>query len=372
LELLRTVKHKLDKTKQLDLFVVAGDTFDMKEYLSSDTVKLYFNIMKELFDMTREYDTQFRFIEGTSGHDAKQLETLEVICDQILDKDRIRFIHTVDTESFKGMDILYLPEEYVVDSNIYYKEYFSRHYDFIFGHGPTSLMWYMKGKNTVEHSSATVFDVDQLCEIGNYCYFGHWHYNKAAGPDGRFKSIGPVSRWEFDKDGPCGMYFTWYDTSTKLAFEEYLENEYAPILPTVAISIKKEVELDELNNRIRQRINKKIDGADKLRLLVVIDSSLPNFITIKDFIMSSFGNTPKVHLMMDIVNKEDTENEEDINLEEVTEKKIEERPYLYDKTMRNEARIASYIKRKNGANIPLENILEVINPKDNRIKSREE
>ena len=232
----------------------------------------------------------------------------------------------------------------------------------------------MRGKNTKEHSSSTVFDVDKLCEIANYSYFGHWHYNKAAGPDGRFKSIGPVSRWEFDKDGPCGLYFTWYDTSTKLAFEEYVENEYAPVLPTVAISIKKECDLGELSERIKKRINAKIDDCDKLRLLVVIDSSLPNFIVIKDFIMSSFGNIPKVHLMMDVIDKETelTDDEVGIDLEKLAEKKLEERPYLYDKSMKDEARIASYIKRKDGANIPLENILEVIRPKDNRIKNREE
>ena len=65
LELLRTIEHKLKKEKSLDLFVVAGDIFDMKEYFSSDTVKVLFGIIKELLDLTAEYNTQFRLIDGT-------------------------------------------------------------------------------------------------------------------------------------------------------------------------------------------------------------------------------------------------------------------------------------------------------------------
>ena len=52
LELLRTVESVIKEKKKLDLFVVAGDTFDMKEYLSSDSVKVFFLIMVELLNFT--------------------------------------------------------------------------------------------------------------------------------------------------------------------------------------------------------------------------------------------------------------------------------------------------------------------------------
>jgi hypothetical protein len=377
LELLRMVDHKLKQSKSLDLFVVAGDIFDMKEYFSSDTLKVFFLIMKELLEMTKDYGTQFRFIEGTRTHDAKQLETLDIIFTQLMNNDRIKIFSEVNEESVLGLDILYIPEEYVIDSELYYKPYFMKHYDFIFGHGPTDLMWYMNKTNSEpveKHSAATVFKADDLCKVAQYSYFGHFHYNIASGIDGRFKSIGTVSRWEFDKDGKCGFYYVEYDTTTKLAIEEYVQNEYAPILPTVAFSIKKDYDLEDLKKKIMERLNKVKDTADKTRLIVTINPSLNTFIVMRDFVLASFGNIPNVKLMLKATNP-DTESEStnESKSSPISEEQLmEERPYLYDKSMQDEAKIAAFIKKKAGANISLENILEVINPKDSRIKSREE
>lgn len=372
LELLRTVESKLKIEKSLDLFVVVGDIFDMKEYFSSETVKVLCFIMRDLLDMTKPYDTQFRFIEGTRTHDAMQLETLDIIFNKLMKIDRVRFFHEVGDEELLGLNILYLPEEYITNSDAYYAPYFEKHYDFIFGHGPTDMMWYMRKQDTsTKYNAATVFKVDELCKIGNYVYFGHFHYHIAAGPDNRFKSIGPVSRWEFDKDEDCGFYYTVYDSDNKLAVENFVVNEYAPLLPTVAIAIKQDYELNVLNRRILDKLNKVKESADKTRLIVTIDSRLTNFIMMRDFILASFGNVPGVTLLLKIVGTEDETNEEESEDLSVASL-IEERPYLYDKSMHDEARIAAFIKKKEGVNISLENILEVILPKDNRLKSREE
>ena len=222
-----------------------------------------------------------------------------------------------------------------------------------------------------KYSAATVFKVDELCQVANYIYFGHFHYHIASGPDNRFKSIGPVSRWEFDKDEDCGLYYTVYDSNTGLAIEEFVVNEYAPILPTVAFSVKQDYELNVLNKRIIDKIDRVRDSADKTRLIITMDSRLENFIMMRDFVLASFSNAPGITLLLKIVGAEDeTDNEE-------TEQKseadlVEEDPYLYDKSMRDEERIAAFIKKKKGINISLENILEVILPKDNRLKNREE
>lgn len=376
LELLRTVEHKLKKEKSLDLFVVAGDIFDMKEYFSSETVKVLCTIMKELLAMTSEYNTQFRFLEGTRTHDAMQLETLEIIFNDLMENDRIKFFHEVDEEELLGLKILYLPEEYITHSEAYYAPYFEKHYDFIFGHGPTDMMWYMRKQDTSnKYSAATVFKVDELCQVANYVYFGHFHYRIASGPDNRFKSIGPVSRWEFDKDEDCGLYYTIYDSNTGLAVEEFVVNEYAPILPTVALSVKQDYELNVLNKKIIDKIDKVRDSADKTRLIITIDSRLENFIMMRDFVLASFGNIPGVTLLLKIIGVEEIVVAEDetngLKPKSVAEL-VEENPYLYDKSMRDEERIAAFIKKKKGINISLENILEVILPKDNRLKNREE
>ena len=371
LELLRTVESVIKEKKKLDLFVVAGDTFDMKEYLSSDSVKVFFLIMVELLNFTEPYNTQFRFIEGTRTHDALQLSTLDVIFTQLMGNNRVKFIEEVEEEYLNGLGILYIPEEYIVDSDTYYKYYFSNHYDFLFGHGNTDLMWYMKKEKPRKVSSAPVFKVDELCKVANYSYFGHFHYRIEAGIDKRFKSIGPVSRWEFGKDGDCGLYYIEYDKSNQLAFEEYIPNEYAPILTTTILNIKKDYDLETLNKKIREKINPAMKESDKVRLIVNIDTTLDSFIVMRDFILASYGNMDKLTLLLKLIS---SDNEQDTNeiSEETIKESIEEKPYLYNKSMQDEAKIAAFIRKKEGVNISLENILDVIKNKDTKIKNREE
>ena len=343
-ELIRTIEHKLKQEKSLDLFVVAGDIFDMKEYFSSETVKVLCIIMRDLLEMTKEYKTRFRFIEGTRTHDAMQLETLEIIFNDLMHDDRIKFFHEVAEEELLGLKVLYLPEEYIMHSEAYYKPFFNKHYDFIFGHGPTDMMWYMRSQDTSsKYNSATVFKVDELCQIANYVYFGHFHYHVAAGSDNRFKSIGPVSRWEFDKEEDCGLYYTVYDSDTGLATEDFVVNEYAPILPTVAIAIKKDYELDVLNKKIKDKLNRVKDYADKTRLIATIDSTLETFIMMRDFVLSSFGSVSGVTLLLKVVGESSDNEEQLVKNEEDKTTLIEERPYLYDKSMHDEGRIASFI-----------------------------
>ena len=371
LELLRTVESVIKRKKKLDLFVVAGDTFDMKEYLSSDSVKVFFQIMVDLLNLTKPYNTQFRFIEGTRTHDALQLSTLDIIFNQLMNIDRVKFIEEVDEENVFGLDILYVPEEYIVDSDIYYKSYFEKHYDFLFGHGNTDLMWYMKKEKPRKVSSAPVFKVDELCIVANYSYFGHFHYRIEAGIDKRFKSIGPVSRWEFGKDGDCGLYYVEYDKTNEVAFEEYIPNEYAPILTTTVLSIKRDYDLETLNKKIREKITPAMKESDKVRLIVNMDTTLDAFIIMRDFILASYGNMDKLTLLLKLIGS-DTEQETEEVPEKTIEESIEEKPYLYNKSMQDEAKIAAFIRKKEGVNISLENILDVIKKKDTKIKNRED
>jgi hypothetical protein len=360
-EILNLTKDTIKERGNLDLFIVAGDTFDMKEYLSSDSVKVFFLIMSELLELTKDYNTQFRFIEGTRTHDALQLNTLSIIFDTLLEPNRVKFIEEVSIENIFGLNILYLPEEYIIDPDTYYKDFFNKKYDFIFGHGNTDLMWYMTKHKQV---NTNVFDSNELSMIARYSYFGHFHYRVEGGIDNRFKSIGTVSRWEFGKEGDCGLYYIEYDKSTEVAFEEYIPNIYAPILPTVVLTINKDYDLENLNKKIIKKINSVKDNADRVRLIINIDSSLQNFIMMRDFIMSSYGNAKELSLLIKVINKEDNIENEDVSS---TIDSIEEKPYLYDKNMQDEMKIASYIKRKEGINISVESILGVIKKGDMKI-----
>lgn len=359
-ELLDLVKRAIAKTKTLDLFIVAGDVFDMKEYLSSETVKTFFYIMGELLRLTEPYNTQFRFLEGTRTHDALQLDTLDIIFTKLFNCRRIKFIQTVEVESIFGMDILYIPTEYVLDDKEYYKEYFDQRYDMLFGHGMTDMMWYAKSEGD-SYTSAPVFKVDQLCQVAYYSYFGHVHYHKELGEGNRFKSIGPVSRWEFDKDGPCGLYAITYDTDTHVAFEKFILNDKAQILPTIKLSIKKDYELDELHRMVNKKLAGVSEDADRIKLDIEILAKLDTFTVMRDYLISAYNNQSKLKLSITPIGEQ---KQKDSKLTE--EQAIEEKPYLYDKSLNDEARIASRIKLKKGVNIPLEYIKEVITASGNQ------
>ena len=110
-------------------------------------------------------------------------------------------------------------------------------------------------------------------------------------------------------------------------------------------------------------------------MIITMDSRLENFIMMRDFVLASFGNIPGVTLLLKIIGVEEMVVAEDETNElkpKSVAELVEENPYLYDKSMRDEERIAAFIKKKKGINISLENILEVILPKDNRLKNREE
>lgn len=368
-ELIETIKPEILKRKALDMFIIAGDTFDMKEYLSSDSVKVFFLIMADILELTKPFHTQIRILEGTRTHDALQLSTLRVVFENLLQNNRVKFIEELSSENIFDVDILYIPEEYVVNQELYYQDSFSKHYDFIFGHGNTDVMWFQK-KNTkhIGSSSAPAFSADKLTEISHYSYFGHYHYNISAGYNGRFKSIGPVTRWEFGKDDRCGLYYVQYDKTTNLAIEDYIENIYAPILTTLIMKITENYDLGKLNEKIKAKIAPVKDKSDKVRLIIHMDSSLDTFVMMRDFLLSSYGNTENLTLIIKPIESNQTE---ETSIEDVTEV-IDDKPYLYDKSMHDEARIASFIRKKEGVNISLENILNVIQKKDTKIKNLED
>ena len=53
-----------------------------------------------------------------------------------------------------------------MDSDLYYKDYFNKKYDLVFGHGMTDLMWYMRKQDPMiqKQTSAPVFKTEDLCE----------------------------------------------------------------------------------------------------------------------------------------------------------------------------------------------------------------
>ena len=219
----------------------------------------------------------------------------------------MKFVHSVERDIISGVSFLYIPEEYVVDQSSYYKEYFENHYDFIIGHGMIDKIWYAKDAKRKGMSSAPVFDVEELCSVANYCYFGHIHEHKAYGKNKRFKYVGPLTVWEYDKKD-CGFYMFRYDKDTQIAKETYVENDMAQILMTFPIVVTDDMSIEELIHKVQLALDSDYDG---LKIIIRIKSSSPIYIKAKNYLITKIGLYEKAHLnfIVDDDNVIETEEE---------------------------------------------------------------
>lgn len=300
----------------LDFCIIAGDLFDSIEYLSSQTTRTVIKFITRLINDTEKLKTEIRILEGTRTHDNNQLYTLEDIFNRYMNISRVKFVHTVESETLcDELNVLYIPEQYVVDSDIYYSEYFNHCYDFIFGHGTIDKVSFVKHvKSTM---SAPVFKLIDLTSICNHCYFGHIHKNSEYS-DGKFKYVGPMTRWEFDKEGPCGFYYIEYDSDNNKFNDKYIENFYAPAFVTKVYNIRKSNDnpnIISIWNSINSDINKiqsqYVSIEYRIRLIVNIDKSVPNISSIKDLITLNVQKFNDIKLVINTI--DDTDDFKDTN-----------------------------------------------------------
>lgn len=350
--------NKIEHMEKLDFIMFGGDTFNMKEYVSSVTFKEILNFIKDLIILTKRLNTKIIFIEGTRTHDSLQLETLEIIFNHILNCDRIKFVNTVEEDNISGMSVLYIPEEYIVDQNEYYKEYFNKHYDLILGHGITDKIWYASRDKSVDlnhHTTAPIFKVEELCRVANYVYFGHIHEHKSYGPNNRFTSVGPSTVWEYGKEWDCGYYIVEYDTHSCLMMEEFVVNEYAPKLLTKGIVIDSDIEIRDLDIKLDDiiKVSKDVDG---LRIVAVIYDNIDKFESIRDFISTKVSQYDNIKLLLRIENVDAEQSESHIDEEN---KELAEKILGSTKTP-IENQISNYILYKRGENIPIEYIKDLL------------
>lgn len=339
---------RLNHMKKLDAFIIAGDLFDMKEYSSSDTFRMVLELLQKILEYTEKLDTKIVVLKGTRTHDDLQLYTLETI---YKDCERIKFIHTVETDEICGVSFLYVPEEYVIDQELYYREYFASHYDIMIGHGMIDKIWYAKDNTRKGISSAPIFNVEDLCKTANYCYFGHIHEHRAYGKSKRFKYVGPMTVWEYDKKD-CGYYIIHYDETSNLANEEYVPNEYAQVLKTCPISVADTMTMEELVDKIQTVLDHK--DYDGMKLIVRLNPSVPIYVQAKNYLVTKIGLYDKVTLS--IVSDEVEETKEEVAVREKTEELHEA---LFTNTLDDDAAIAEFIRNKEGKHISLNRIREV-------------
>lgn len=357
-------KYVLKEHRLMDFVVIAGDTFDLSEPLNSTVTQ---NVIRFLSQLTW-YTEHLWVIEGTRSHDALQTETLKVIFDSLYTEGItciVKFIQKVTSINCYGTKILFLPEEFVSDQEEYYKEWFSEKYDLIFGHGMVDKIWYADDSKR-GHSKAPitpVFSVDELCSIGKYVYFGHVHEHHAYGPNGRFKYVGPTTRWEFGKEHDCGFYHVAYDKTSKLADENFVVNTFAQKLDTISMTYKEGDTIELFQNRIINEVTPRTDDCDRLRVIVNIPRSIKDFDVVRPMIFTKLTACKKVVPTIKIM--EDTaETTDDTDIGTDSE------PTMFANNSTEDIRIQDYIKSTMDKDVSIRSIRDTIGY--NKVYKRED
>lgn len=361
----------------LDAIFIAGDIFDSKQYFASEAVAVAFDIFSEILSYQEVLGFSLYIIDGTRTHDAGQLSYLVDIMTTFVDgvfgvnssmRPEISLISEVTATNIlkintnDNISVLFIPEEYVADQDEYYKEAFSNHYDFIIGHGMIDKIWYAKKdkeENTNKILYAPVFELDKLTEVGEYSFFGHVHTHKLY-KDGRFRYLGPVTRWEFGSMLPVGITYIEYDEVNKtMITDEFIENKEAPYLPTEIINLMNDkYEIDQVNEKIDNAFAEHLaNGASKVRFIVNLNSKLENFTAIKNFLTTKIGDMPIAKLVLSTdFDKDVVDNMKD-SIEEQERKSLD---YVFNRDLELEERIRQFISKKMGKEISIEKLKEYL------------
>lgn len=352
----------IEHMENLDFLFIAGDTFDIKEYASSDVFRSVLDFIYALVDIALKFKAHIWIIEGTRGHDGLQIGTLKRIFRHLTDEglsqyENVHFYINAFADTFQvertgdKLDVLFLPEEYMVKPEEYYKPYFSSHYDFIIGHGMTDAVWYAKKHQDKGHQAAPVFPLSELTSHANYTFFGHIHQHIEKE---RFQYIGAFSRWEHGPND-AGFDVIEYDTETGICIPTYIENPNAAKMVTIARNYKEDkLNATEVVDDIRNALkDDTISTAYKIRLIVNFGPNVTNAKSIREYIVGVIDTMPNVTLICKYGDEPDDDSPEN-NADSF---QLDEYQTM---TERDDLSVQEYIKKNRDTTIPLETIQEVM------------
>lgn len=355
------LKH-LKSLKILDYVIIAGDLFDSKLSLNSDHTKNVFIFMKKLIDICNEKNTKIRIIRGTESHDNAQLNILKFFNTKIND---IKVIETVTSEElFPNFKVLYIPEEYIQNQEEYYKEYFNKTYDAIFGHGMVNEVAFVAKSQESEMTmnKAPIFKSKDLLNISiGPVFFGHIHTTQCINE--RFFYCGSFSRWVFGEEAPKGFYMFAYTPKTGKYKVEFIENKLANKYITVKVEdgsalykIDHEKQLEYILD-----ISKRVDFY-KLRIIFNIPETYENPALLTSLITDIFAKQSNIKVIINNNSKEILKKKEN---EEKIKNLLTSYGFIFDKSVDIEDKICRFIKIKNNKDISVKKMRKYLYEKIN-------
>lgn len=348
------ILHAIEENA-IDCVVIAGDYYDTKLSMSSSHAVYSVKAFSDLIKSCEEKGIKVRQIKGTNSHDPEnQLKNLA----QIANSSRCdyKLIMTVDEEElFPGMNVLYIPEEYMEDSKEYYKEYFKKKYQLVFGHG----MFEETNFSTKQHTGMKKYPIFNSKELEEVCegpiVFGHIH--TAQRIRDRIQYTGSLVRSRFGEEEAKGFYIVDYNEETKETDFEFIENELTMKYDTIEVKSDHYVFNYPVNEQIayfKKLVNEYC--RDYLRIKIYTPEDMVNSTTFVDNMNVLFNDMKNVKLQI-IENskvKLDKELKEKVNL------LMDKYNFIFDKSVGYDEKIREYIKLKTGKEINLDRIRSMI------------
>jgi hypothetical protein len=162
-----------------DIIVVCGDDTEERLDLSQIAARFYLQFVYDIthFKKRNGQPIAVRWIKGTETHTKNQLQSLYYLAMDV--SLNVKIIETVSEECFHGYEILYVPEESVLDKQEHYANtlYGDKQYDYAFGHGMFDFVAFTKDINTEKSLRGTpTFIADEFRRVVKYfVIFGHIH-----------------------------------------------------------------------------------------------------------------------------------------------------------------------------------------------------
>ena len=339
----------------IDCVVIAGDYYDTKLSMASAHSVYSVKAFSDLIKSCEEKGIKVRQIKGTNSHDPEnQLKNLA----QIANSSRCdyKLILTVDEEElFPGMNVLYIPEEYMEDSKEYYKEYFSKKYQLVFGHG----MFEETNFSTKQHTGMKKYPIFNSKEMEEICegpiVFGHIH--TAQRIRDRIQYTGSLVRSKFGEEEAKGFYIVDFDEETKETDFTFIENELTMKYDTIEIKPDNYVFSYMVNEQINYFKNLvKNYCRDYLRIKIYTPEDMINSATFVDSMNVVFNDMKNVKLQI----IENSKLKLDKELKEKVSLLMDKYNFIFDKSVGYDEKIQEYIKLKTGKEISLDRIRSMI------------
>lgn len=342
------------ENKTYDFCIILGDFFDRKIYSYEDYIQLSYKYMILLMTHCKK----IRIVYGTKSHENDQYNIFDMATKDIykiapssFNIDYRVIKHVEEEELFPDMQVLYVPEEYILDKNEYYHPFMNhKKYDYVFGHGVikevmTNAVKHNEKKSTKikNQKKPPIFTTAELNDIcKGQTFFGHYHIHTNI--DNEVFYVGSFSRFCFGEEEPKGFYEI--STDGKKYDFNFIENLVAKKYITKRYGYKDKIFQSEENlikeiNSIEKK--KEVANIDYLRLIFNIPEDYENSEFAINMIHEKFKfcNDIKIEIVNGYIEKKRQANKEQVK--EI----FKNYDIIFEKDSPIEDKLSYYIKEKN-------------------------